>query len=114
MQETGQLHNKEVPVYRTVLLVHSCEGHLQQYLRSLEADPSLANAAEDEGEIVPMRSPCLHLLLILVRSLSVKQKLVLIVNACSGDPIPDTVVNIRWEIEQTEHSGKYHTLHLNF
>jgi hypothetical protein len=48
MQKTGQLHNKEVLVYRTVLLAHSCEGHLQ-YLGSLEAD--LANAAKDKGEI---------------------------------------------------------------
>ena len=39
-------NNKEV--YLTVLLAHSCEGHLQ-YLRWLEAD--LADAAHDEGDV---------------------------------------------------------------
>jgi hypothetical protein len=53
--EHGHIHNckrlasctNNKKVYLTVLLAHSCEGHLQ-YLRSLEAD--LADTVQDEGD----------------------------------------------------------------
>jgi hypothetical protein len=105
MQETGQLHNKEV--YRTVLMAHSCEGHLQ-YLRSLEAD--LANAVEDEGEIAASEE-------------SVSASTVDTSKEPESEAGADCEClqwgsntrhfNTRWEIEQTEHPGKYHTLHLD-
>ncbi len=32
----------------------------------------------------------------------------------AGDPIPDIAINIPWEVEQAEHSGKYHIWYHRF
>ncbi len=66
---------------------HSRESHLQ-YLLSLEAD--MADAAQDEGDVT--------------------EKSVASSTIDTGDPIPNIAVHSCWEIEQTEHPGKYHII----
>jgi len=83
-------NNKEV--YLTVLRAHSREGHLQ-YLRSLEAD--LADAEQDEGEVAEESA-----------STSTVDKECEAGASWGSDT--NIAINILWEIEQAEHSGKHH------